>query len=365
MIENIGVLGIGRLGLCLALNLNQSGFYVFGYDIRDEHIESIKNKTYSTIEPGVLDLITKATKVTPTTDLSEVLTESQALFVTVRTELHPDGRYDHSQVDSLVKAIVDCGVQEETKTLIINCNVYPGYSAEVQERLKDYNYKVSYNPEWVAQGQIIKDQIYPDLVVIGEADTREGDKIEYIYKKLCKNSPVIHRMDRLSAEITKLSLNCYLPLKISYANLVGDLALKAGVNPEKILAGIGSDSRIGEKYLRYGYGYGGPCFPKDIKAFIHYARSHGIEPFLTIATEKTNKNHLQYQVEHFVENTPKDQKVVFNSVTYKKGVDIIVDSQQLHFAVEIARRGYDVTIKEIPSVKEKVKNLYGDLFNYE
>jgi nucleotide sugar dehydrogenase len=365
MIENIGVLGIGRLGLCLALNLARSGFNVFGYDIRDDHVKSIKNKTFTTIEPGVVDLINNNHRMVPTTDLCKVLKKSQTLFLTVNTGICSDNRYDHSHVDSLVKAIIDCGIQDEAKTLIINCNVYPGFSDEIQEILRDYNYQVSYNPEWVAQGQIVKDQIYPDLVVIGEADTREGDKIEFIYKKLCKSNPIIHRMDRLSAEITKLSLNCYLPIKISFANMVGDLALKVGVDPDKILTAIGSDSRIGGKYLKYGFGYGGPCFPKDLKVFISYARTKGIDPFLTMATEQTNQYHLQCQVEHFVENTPKYKKIVFDSVTYKKGIDIIVDSQQLLFAAEIARRGYNVTIKDMPSVKEQVKKIYGDLFNYE
>ena len=365
MLENVGVLGIGRLGLCLALNLARSGFNVFGYDIREEHVESIKNKTFTTIEPEVVDLIDNIDKMTPTTDLCEALSKSQALFLTVNTGIRSDNRYDHQQVDSLIETMIECGVQKQTKTLIINCNVYPGFSNKIQEILHGYNYKVSYNPEWVAQGQIIKDQIYPDLVVIGEADTEEGDRIEYIYRKLCKNNPVIHRMDRLSAEITKLSLNCYLPTKISFANMVGDLAVKAGADPDKILAAIGTDSRIGGKYLKYGYGYGGPCFPLDLRTFIHYARSKEFEPFLPIATEQTNEYHLQCQVEHFVEATPKDKEIVFDSVAYKNGVDIILDSQQLFFAVEIAKRGYKVKIKDIPSVKKQVKKIYGDLFKYE
>jgi nucleotide sugar dehydrogenase len=265
----------------------------------------------------------------------------------------------------LVEQIIACGKQKQKKTLIINCNVNPGYSNEIQERLSEYNYKVSYNPEWVAQGTIIRDQILPDLVVIGEADKEEGELISSIYKKLCQNNPPIHRMDRLSAEITKVSLNCYLTTKITYANMIGDLALKTGADPDKILAAVGDDSRVGNKYFRHGFGYGGPCFPRDTKALIHYCNSNKIKPLLCEATEEYNTQHLRYQVDRFMQDNQKGKAITFNAVTYKPGVPIIEESQQLQFAVLLAKNGYEIVINDFASVCDEVKEIYGDLFRYE
>ncbi len=364
MIEQIGVLGIGRIGLCLALNLSRIGFQVYGYDIRRDYVAAIKSKTYKTIEPDVTKMLVDNETMIPTTDIEEVLSRSEALFVSVGTASTPEGPYDHQQVDALISDIVDCGPQDSLKTLIINCNVYPGFSDKTHDKLKDLNYKVSYNPEWVAQGQIVNDQLYPELVVIGESDQGEGDKIEYIYQKLCKSQPSIHRMDRLSAEITKVALNCYLTTKISFANMVGDLALKVGAEPEKILSAIGNDSRIGLKYFKYGFGYGGPCFPIDNEAFIHYANSCGVKPALSIATQEANEKHIEYQIEEFISNHSLNEEVIMDYVTYKKGVDIILNSQQLLFAVKLAEMGYNVFIKDNPVVQAKVRELYGDLFRY-
>jgi len=243
--------------------------------------------------------------------------------------------------------------------------VNPGYSNEIQERVGGLGYKVSYNPEWVAQGTILYNQAYPDLVVIGEADKNAGDIIEKVYHNICLNKPVIHHMDRLSAELTKVLLNCYLSTKITYANMAGQIAIQSGVDPNPILAAVGDDSRINPKYFKYGFGFGGPCFPRDTKALVHYAQKIGIDPLITEAVMQTNENHLKFQVSKFIESHKKNKPVVIDSVTFKPGTVIIEESQQLLFAVRVAQAGYKVTIKEHPEVIRQVKQLYGNLFNYQ
>ena len=313
--KNISVIGIGKLGLCFSLVLEKAGYNVKGCDIKEDYVKSINDKIFKTIEPNVEKYLKESKNFVATNNLKETIDFSNIIFITVKTTSLMNGEYDCSQVDNVINNIMELGSSKNIKQIIISCNVSPGYSDEAQKKLENYNYIVHYNPEWIAQGSIIYDQEFPDLVVIGENDKESGDIIKDIYEKICLNNPSFHRMDRLSAEITKISLNCSLISKISMANEIGDLAIKSGVDPNKILNAIGSDSRIGSKYFKYGFGYGGVCFPRDSRAFIKYSNDLGIKSSMVIAAEEVNKNHLQFQLDEFFKNNSKNKMVVFDSVT--------------------------------------------------
>jgi UDPglucose 6-dehydrogenase len=364
MAKKIGIIGTGRLGLCFSLILEKAGYDVLGLDIVEDYIRRINEKTLNSFEIGVNELLAESINFKATLDIREVIDFSDIIFITLRTETLPNGKYDHYQIENFLDKLIGLGIQSETKNLVICSNVCPGYSDEVQSRLDEFNYTVSFNPEWVAQGTIIKNQLYPDIIVIGEHSEKVGDKIEEICKDVCLNNPPVHRMDRLSSEIMKIGLNCFLTTKITYANMIGEIALKSGVNPDPILKAIGSDSRINNKYFSYGYGYGGPCFPRDMRALAYYGNKIGIDPIIIKSVMDTNSNHIVFQIKHFVENNDKSIPVIFDSVTYKEGTIIIEESQQLLFAVSLAEEGYEVVIRERKEVIDQVKLLYKDLFIY-
>ena len=142
------------------------------------------------------------------------------------------------------------------------------------------------------------------------------------------------------------------------------MAIRSGQDPAPILNALGSDSRICDKYLKYGYGYGGPCFPRDTQAFTYYAKEIGLEPNIIEAVMEANKNHTDFQVETFMKMHSKSRSLVIDSVTYKKGTIILEESQQLKVAVRLAENGYKVKINESPEVIRQVKDLYGDMFEY-
>lgn len=362
--EKISVIGIGKLGLCFALTLEKSGFNVLGVDVFQDYVDSINKKTLKSSEQGVEQLLGLSENFVATTSLEEAIMHSNILFTVVATPSLSDGRYDHSQIDALVNKLKLFGKQKDTKHLIICCTTMPQYCDSVQEKLLDFNYTVSYNPEFIAQGTILKNQEKPDMVLIGEANKEIGDILETIYKKHTTNQPAIHRMSRTEAEICKISLNCFLTTKIAFANMVGDIAIKSDCNPDKILSAIGSDSRIGKKYLGYGFGYGGPCFPRDNRALAIYANDIGIDAVISTASDESNKLHLKYQVQNFIKTNIK-KEVVFDSITYKPESTMLVESQQLQFAVHLAKKNYKILIKERQEVIEEVKKKYGDLFSYE
>jgi nucleotide sugar dehydrogenase len=355
MSKNITVIGVGKLGLCLSLNLEKKGYNILGIDINKDYVSQLNNKTFYSSEPLVNDLLIESKNVKFTTDLHESLT-NDIIFVVVNTPSTKDWKYDHTQIDFIVDRLISFGVQETRKDLIINCTTFPGYCETVQEKLKDYNYFVSYNPEFISQGSIIKDQLNPDNVLIGEYDKYSGDLIEEIYHQMCESNPIINRMTVTEAEITKLSVNCFLTTKISYANMIGDISIRYNCNPKTILNAVGTDSRIGNKYLNYGFGFGGPCFPRDNRSLSKCAEEVGIDATISKATDVMNENHLEYQVDDFLKKNPdKSKEVVFEFLTYKKESTLIEESQQLKFALKLKNLGYK--IKNLDTREEVINQL--------
>jgi UDPglucose 6-dehydrogenase len=501
--ENISVVGLGKLGLCFALTLEKAGYNVMGADIYQKYVDSVNDKTLNSSEPGVNEQLSKAVNLLATTDLKQTVEHSDLLFVIVATPSLPNGRYDHSQVDGVIQKLKTFGRQPTQKHFVVCCTVMPGYCDSIKQELSEYNYTVSYNPEFIAQGTILRDQAQPDMVLIGEATKEMGDRIQSVYEAHTLNSPKFARMSPVEAEITKLSLNCFLTTKIAYANMVGDIVKSVGGNPDTVLQAIGSDSRIGNKYLRYGYGYGGPCcefsqlvqtdkglkqigniqvgdkvlthkgryrtvtktyerqyngdmfkfktnntnavsltpghpvfvqrelfvpveelyeqylsflvllpkcineteikystvtqmtinqyeglvynlevaedesyalescvvhncFPRDNRALGIFAEDISMPAKISNATDLSNDLHLSQQVKFFSKEHPnKETPVEFSVVSYKPESTMLTESQQLKFAVALAKEGYKVVLTERQEVVSEVKATYGDLFEYK
>jgi len=196
---------------------------------------------------------------------------------------------------------------------------------------------------------------------------------------MTQNEPRICRMTPTEAEITKISLNCFLTTKIAYTNMIGDIVKKSGGNPQTVLDAIGADTRVGSKLTRYGFGYGGPCFPRDNRAIAIYADDIGVPAEISVATDTMNAKHLKFQLADFILNNTWKETVAFGkkelshleadiwfeSVTYKEGSPIIEESQQLEFAMALARIGYVVIVSDRQEVLEQVRAQHGELFIYE
>ena len=363
--KKVSLIGVGKLGLCFALTLEKSGYDVLGCDIDQEYINLINSKTFESDEEGVSELLAKSQNFRATLSIEECLNHSNNIFILVATPSLPNGKYDHSQVDSVIKQIKSFGFQDQKKHLVVCCTTMPMYCDSIREPLEKLNFTVSYNPEFIAQGTILRDQDRPDMVLIGESDVEAGDMIQEVYENSTSNEPTFCRMSLTEAEICKISLNCFLTTKISFANMVGDIAINSGVRPDPILSAIGSESRISPKYLKYGFGFGGPCFPRDNRALAIYAKEKGIDAKISVASDEFNKVHLDYQVQNFIKDKNKSEEIVFDYVTYKPQSTMIVESQQLMFARDIAILGYNVTIKERQVVIDELEVIYGNLFKYE
>jgi UDP-glucose 6-dehydrogenase len=180
--------------------------------------------------------------------------------------------------------------------------------------------------------------------------------IELIHKRIIKNNTSFHKMKPMEAEIAKISINCFITSKIAFANMIGDLLISKNINPDNVLNAIGSDSRIGNKYLKYGFGFGGPCFPRDNRALDIYSQKQGFDFHLCKTTDKLNSDHLQYQF-----NNIKDkEEYEFTYITYKDTSDILEESQKLKLALMLSDNGMTITIREREYIIEKLKKIYGE-----
>jgi nucleotide sugar dehydrogenase len=339
----VGLLGAGRLGICFALLLEKAGYEVIASDIREDYIISLRSGMIHTTEPQVSELLSKSKNITFVSDNIDVITECDLIYTFVATPSLPDGSYDVSCIRQIIKDFKICDV--EGKSLVIGCTTNPGDCDDFQNHLRPYGVDVYYNPEFIAQGSIIRDLEHADMVLVGGTG-KHIQVIEKIYDDIQVDTPNVYVMSRKAAELVKLAVNCYLTTKITYANMIGQVMHKSGMGDEidNVLDAIGSDSRVGHKYLRYGFGFGGPCLPRDNRAFAACASKLGLEYNLGQVTDSFNQEHSEFLLEYYINSNPKDLPYAFDSIAYKRETDILTESQQYRLCLGLLDRGYKVYV---------------------
>ena len=246
------------------------------------------------------------------------------------------------------------------KKFVIGCTTNPGDAEQIQTRLNMFNIQVAYNPEFIAQGEIVKGIEQSDIVLIGTEYTELANELIGIYNKIQTTAVNAYVMSTKAAEITKIGVNCFLTTKISYANMMGEIMIKAGVQDEidMVLSAIGGDSRVGKKYLKYGFGFGGPCLPRDNRALGHFANNLGMELNLPLTVDNFNKEHANFIKNYYIQKNPdKTLPFVMDYITYKKGTDIIEESQQFQLCVDLLNEGYTLHVIEIDVIANKLQQM--------
>jgi len=362
MSSSLSVIGAGRLGLAVCIGAAAAGYKVMAMDVDEMRVEAI-NKCHPDLKA--------------TTSLEEALKHSDFIYILVPTPEGPKG-YDH---EPLVKVLEEIAKLQYEGQVVIGSTVLPGFMDSCEAATN-----ADYNPLFVRQGKLLHDLKHPSLVLIGARSETRADKIECLHRALFwlgtgemfantsdkdelgfglverEASWRVFRLSPKEAEIAKLSINCFLTMKIAFANTIGDLAEASGCRPKEILGCVGADSRIGHQYMNPGYGYGGPCLPRDNRALGFYAESLNINPCMFVATDMANRNHARVMAAKLLAENR--ENYVFDSVSYKSDVDYIEDSQQLQVANHLRQAGRRVTINERPHVVRKLKKIYGDFFEY-
>lgn len=370
MTMKIGVIGAGRLGICFALLCEAAGYDVLVSDIREDYVSGLNDRKITTNEPEVENLLRVAKNFRATTNNKEVIRECDLIYTLVATPSLEDGSYDVSAVWNVVEDIKEeIESNPKKKYFVVGCTTNPGDCENFKKQLPSC-VSVFYNPEFIAQGSIINDLRTADMVLLGANPFEDNEiivsEIKKLYEKIQTTRSIVCTMSTTAAEITKIAINCFLTTKISYANMLGDVLHHSGCGDEvsAVLSAVGTDSRIGRKYLGYGFGYGGPCLPRDNRSFAAFAKKVGLEYNLGTVTDEINNQHATFICDYYEKINSDRKPFYFEYITYKKGTDILTESQQYRLCIDLLDRGHTVYIlsdnRVTPQVCDYLLDKYGE-----
>jgi len=372
----VSVIGLGKLGLCIAAVLALRGFKVIGVDIDKSKVDQVNSGRSPIVEHGLEDLIRQNAKnLKATTNHYEAVKETQATFVIVPTPSESDGSFSLKFVtdalEKVGKAIAD---KDSYHLVVINSTVSPG---SMENRIKPFleevtgkkcgtDFGLCYNPEFIALGDVIRGLLEPDFVLIGESDPLAGCILADMYRHICTNNPPIERTSFINAEIAKIAINSYITMKITFANLLAEICENTvGADVDEVTRIIGRDSRIGAKYLKGGLGYGGPCFPRDNIAFARFAEFVGVKAELPIIVHQTNLSQVKRVIKRLWQlNLKPGTKIGILGLSYKPDTPVVEESQSIMLAKELSSLGYVVHVYD-PLALEEARKVLGDTVIYD
>lgn len=371
----LSVIGVGKLGACTAACFAAKGFEVTGVDVNKHFVEAINNGKAPVYEPGLQELIDTAKgRLKATQDYEQAVRDSEISFLIVPTPSRRDGNFSDRYLKDALSHLAAAfkKLDKEYHTFVITSTVSPGTTEEsliplieaVSGKKLNRDFGVAYNPEFIALGSVVRDFLNPDVVLIGESDRSTGDKLELIYKQVCENKPLVARMSIVSAEITKISLNSYITMKISFANTLANICQKIpGADIDDITKALGGDRRISPYCLKGGLSYGGPCFPRDNRAFAAFAQKYGVDARLARTTDEVNKFQIEHLVDLVMNNIPDNKVVSVLGLTYKPNTPVIEESPAVSLIEELLKQGVEVIAYD-PLALDNVRARLGDNILY-
>jgi UDPglucose 6-dehydrogenase len=370
----ISVIGLGKLGACTAACFAYKGYDVIGVDVNKDTVSSINNGKSPVCEPGIESLINKAKhKLTATDDFEYALLNSDISFFIVPTPSKKDGSFSNEHLkSSLVKMAKSLHKKNDKHLFVITSTVSPGTTEKrlvplvenISGKTVNKDFYFCYNPEFIALGSVIKDFLNPDLVLIGESHAKAGNILENIYNNVCESQPYIARMSIISSEITKISLNSYITMKISFANTLASICNRIpGADVDSITRALGADKRVSPHYIKGGLSYGGPCFPRDNRAFSSFASRHSVNAHMAKATDKANKYHIDDLIDLVLANTSQNTVVSVLGLSYKPDTPVIEESASIKLIEKLLEKQMDVIVYD-PLAVDNVRMVFGQKIKY-
>jgi UDPglucose 6-dehydrogenase len=366
----LSVIGLGKLGSPFAAVMAAKGFKTIGVDKNPKFVKSI-NAGKAPVEEPLLQAFIKRGKprLSATTNLEEAVLNSDISFIIVPTPSGPDGTFTNKFVLEAVKGIAKVLPKKKTRhVIVVTSTVMPGSSESViydtiekasgLKMGKDVGY--CYNPEFIALGNVIDDMLFPDFILIGESDAKSGTLVSSVYQKVCGKDVLIERMKPVNAEITKLSINTFVTAKISYANMLADICERLpGADVDVVSRAVGTDTRVGRKYLKGATAYGGPCFPRDNIALASMAKRLGARVDLPNATDKMNDYQTERLMKKLRKVLPKGALVGLAGMAYKPDTPVIERAAGISLAEKLLKEKFGVRITDPLAAKAARQKLGG------
>jgi UDPglucose 6-dehydrogenase len=375
-VEGISVIGIGKLGLCTAACFANKGYKVIGVDYNQEVIRAVNERRSPIFETGLDALIKKVgANLTATSDYTQAIHNSEISFIVVPTPSEESGGFSTKYVEAAVNEIAKhIGNKHSFHIVVIVSTVLPGVTGNIIRPLLEkvsgkkcgIDFGLCYSPEFIALGSVIRDFTHPDVVIVGESDPRSGEVLSEIYQKACENNPPIVRTNFYNAELAKISVNAYVTMKISFANTIAEICEKVpGGDVDVVSKILGSDSRIGKKYLSGGLAFGGPCFPRDNRALSYVASGVGCEAFLPMATDRVNQEQ-NLRIVKLIKlelGRIKEKRIAMLGLTYKTDTNVIEESAAIKIAEELIEEKCHLSVFD-PAGMHNARQILGDGVTY-
>lgn len=365
----VAVVGLGKLGAPLAAVLASKGNDVVGVDVNENAVSLVNSGRAPVEEPGLQDLITASRdRLSATTEVAAAA-EADVSILLVPTPSNERGAFSNEYVLAAVEEIGrGLSKRDHYHVVVVGSTVMPGScDAEIRAilerasgRVVGENVGLCYSPEFIALGNVISDMLEPDMVLIGASDSRAADLAEGLYKAMVDNDPPLRRMSLVNAELTKIAVNTYVTMKISYANALADICERLpGADVDVVTDALGLDTRIGKKYLRGAIAYGGPCFPRDNKAFATLTRDLGGEALLAEATDAVNVAQTDRLARIVQSQLPDGGAVGILGLSYKPDTNVIEESAGVALARILVQAGYQVHLYDPVATDAAVAALNG------
>ena len=372
---NIAIVGTGYVGLVSGACFSEMGINVTCVDVDEKKIECLKNGVIPIYEPGLEEMVHKnmqAGRLKFVTNLADVLADVEVVFSAVGTPPDEDGSADLKYVLAVAKTI---GKNIKKYTVVVTKSTVPVGTAmkvktviqtELDKRGENVEFDVASNPEFLKEGAAIKDFMSPDRVVVGVESERAKEKMARLYKPFMLVSDRLIFTDIPSAEMIKYAANSMLATRISFMNDIANLCELVGADVNMVRKGIGADSRIGKKFLYAGCGYGGSCFPKDVKALIKTAEQNGYDMRVLRAVEEVNeiqKSALFEKLLKLFNNKLKDKTIAIWGLAFKPETDDMREAPALVLIDKLRQAGCKIRVYD-PAAMEECKRRIGDSVYY-
>ena len=371
---NIAIVGTGYVGLVSGTCFAEMGAHVTCVDVDAEKINKLKDGIMPIYEPGLEELVKRNVgfeRLKFTTDLTEVLDDVEVVFSAVGTPPDEDGSADLKYVLAVARQF---GQHINKYTILVTKSTVPVGTAKkvkaaIQEELDirgvDVPFDVASNPEFLKEGAAIKDFMSPDRVVVGTETEKAREVMTRLYRPLMLQNFRVIFMDIPSAEMTKYAANAMLATRISFMNDVANLCERVGANVDSVRKGIGTDSRIGSKFLYAGCGYGGSCFPKDVKALVHTGMDNGYHMEVIEAVERVNEKQKSIVYDKIVKavGDVKGKTIAIIGLAFKPETDDMREAPALVVIDKLLKDGAAVRVFD-PIAMDECKRRIGDTVTY-
>jgi UDPglucose 6-dehydrogenase len=364
--DKISLVGLGKLGLPLLSTFAKNEQKIIGVDVDATKIEMLEDNQLPFYETNLKEyLISGRHNIDYANDFKQITDETDVAIILVNTPSNEKGEFSNKYIyDAITNICTSLNKSNNDDFLfILSSTIMPGSHKSIINLIEtntgrklNQNFGVVYIPDLVALGTVIKDFENPDVIILGESDSKYGEIAEKIYSKILKNNPPIIKMSLIDSEITKVSLNAYITMKISFANFIGNVSEKFGANHSNITKALGYDRRISPYYIKSGLSFGGTCFPRDTWAFIKMSENVGLDAVHIKSSQLINENQNKYLYDK-VKNY-RDKKIGIYGLSFKPNTYVTTESPGNILYEKLLNEKFDVCYYD-----ELIMSQYTDNFD--